>query len=56
MLKRLLKDERGEDLIEYGLLAGLISIALILILGEVGTALYDVFDAIKSALIGVLPL
>ena len=56
MLKRLLRDERGEDLIEYGLLAGLISISLIVVLGLVGDALFDVFDAIKTALIDVLPL
>ena len=56
MLKRLLRDERGEDLIEYGLLAGLISITLIVVLGFVGDALYSVFDAIRSALEDVLPL
>jgi pilus assembly protein Flp/PilA len=56
MLKRFLKDERGEDLIEYGLLAGLIAIALILVLGDVGSALIDVFQAIVDALTGLLPL
>ena len=56
MLKRFLKDERGQDLIEYGLLAGLIAIALILVLGQVGDALVDVFSAILSALENILPL
>jgi Flp pilus assembly pilin Flp len=35
MLRRFLKDERGQDLVEYGLLAAIIAIAGALILPQI---------------------
>jgi pilus assembly protein Flp/PilA len=41
---RLLKDESGATAIEYGLIAALISVALIAGAGTLGNAIGDVFD------------
>ena len=43
-------DEEGATAIEYGLVASLISIAIIASAGDVGTALTNKFIAIKNAL------
>ena len=54
MLKTLLirfkKDESGATAIEYGLIAALISIVVIVALGAVGDQLNLVFEAIERAL------
>ena len=50
MLKRLFKDERGEDLIEYALLVALIAIVVIAILELVGPAIGSVFQKIVDEL------
>jgi pilus assembly protein Flp/PilA len=45
-----LKDESGQDLIEYALLAALISVATIAALSPVATAISTVFSQVASAL------
>jgi Flp pilus assembly pilin Flp len=52
MLKRLLFEEKGEDMIEYALLVSLIAIFLIIILPKVATAIEDVFKDVVKALGG----
>ena len=49
-LIQFLQDEEGATAIEYGLIAGIIAIALIASLSSVRTALVAVFDAIAVAL------
>ena len=45
-----LKDEEGATAIEYGLLAGLISVVIILAVTAVGGELNRIFNAIDTAL------
>jgi pilus assembly protein Flp/PilA len=47
---RLVKNESGVTAIEYGLIAGLISVLIIAGVTTIGTNLQDVFDAIATAL------
>ena len=47
------KNEKGATAIEYGLLAGLISVVIIAAVTIVGSELDKVFDAIGTALIAV---
>ena len=43
-------DERGQDLVEYALLAALISVACIAAMGNVATAINSVFAFIVTTL------
>ena len=54
LLTRFQKDESGATAIEYGLIAALISIVVIVTLGAVGGALTDVFNAVANALGGAI--
>ncbi|MGE0152152.1 MAG: Flp family type IVb pilin [Reyranellaceae bacterium] len=47
---RLLKDESGATMIEYGLIAALISVAAILSLQAMGGSLQDMFGTVSTAL------
>lgn len=47
---KFLKDEEGATAIEYGLIAGLISIVILTAVTDVGDAIKDVFEGIKDAL------
>ncbi|MEH3090473.1 MAG: Flp family type IVb pilin [Agrobacterium cavarae] len=48
---RFLKDESGATAIEYGLIAALISVAIIAGAGTVGTQLKAAFDRVGKALV-----
>ena len=53
-MKRLisfLKDEEGATAIEYGLIAALLSIAIVVTVTAVGTELNNVFTAVQEALV-----
>jgi pilus assembly protein Flp/PilA len=50
ILARLLRDETGATAIEYGLIAGLISVVIIGAVTLVGSDLNSVFASIASAL------
>ena len=50
MIRRLLTDTSGTTAIEYGLIAGLISVVIITVLGAIGTKLNTKFGRISSAL------
>lgn len=50
MLKRFLRDESGATAIEYGLIAAGISVAIILVVQNVGTNLGTTFTKVKDAL------
>lgn len=45
---RSLKDERGQDLLEYALLGGLIAVAILAAIGIFTGALEDMFTGIKN--------
>ncbi len=50
VLARFCRDQSGATAIEYGLIAGLISVVIITALGKIGTNLKNKFNAIGSAL------
>jgi len=50
LFKRFLKDESGVTAIEYGLIAGLISVVIILTVTAIGTSLQGLFQTIANAL------
>ena len=52
--RKLRKDENGATAIEYGLIAGLISVVIIGAVSTVGSQLTAVFDYIGSTLGGAL--
>jgi pilus assembly protein Flp/PilA len=52
---RFLKNESGATAIEYGLIAAGISIAIITIVGNLGTTLHDKFKSINDSLSAATP-
>ena len=50
IFKRFAKDESGATAIEYGLIAGLISVIIITVLTSIGTKLNSKFTTISNAL------
>jgi pilus assembly protein Flp/PilA len=50
LLKNLMSDESGQDLIEYGLVAALIALAAVTIMGTIGNSLKSVFTNINGNL------
>ncbi|WP_394681677.1 Flp family type IVb pilin [uncultured Comamonas sp.] len=55
IIKNFWNDEEGATAIEYGLIAGLIAVALITALTALGGNLNDLFDRIGAALDGITP-
>jgi pilus assembly protein Flp/PilA len=49
-LRKLLKDEGGATAIEYGLIAALVAVGIILALTTMGTSLNGVFNDISAEL------
>ena len=49
-LKNLFRDERGQDMIEYGLLGSLISIAALVVIKLLGPLIVPLYEAIEAAL------
>lgn len=52
MFARFLKDESGATAIEYGLIAALIAVAIIVGAGTLGTTLNDQFQEISDEITG----
>lgn len=50
MLTRFLKEEQGATAIEYGLIASLISVAIVAVLLTLGPKLTEVFTKVQSSL------
>jgi pilus assembly protein Flp/PilA len=51
-LKNFLRDESGQDLIEYALMAGFVAVAAGAIMPNVSTSISTVFSKIQSLLAG----
>jgi len=51
MLKTIIYDERGQDLIEYGLLGSFISISAIAILRTIGAPIIAMFQRVLAELL-----
>ena len=52
-INHFVSSEEGADLIEYALLAGLISLAAVTALGTVGTSISGLFGKISTKLNGI---
>jgi pilus assembly protein Flp/PilA len=52
-INQFVSSEEGADLIEYALLAGLISLAAVAALGTVGTSISGLFGKISTKLNGI---
>ncbi|NIX78386.1 Flp family type IVb pilin [Microvirga terricola] len=50
LVTRFVKDESGATAIEYGLIAGLISVVIIAALGAAGTSLDGIFTKVSDKL------
>lgn len=55
LIERFKKDESGATAIEYGLIAGLISVVIIGVVMAVGTDLSQTFTDVSNALKGIAP-
>lgn len=50
MLRRLVLEEDGQSLVEYGLILGIVSVALIAVLTTMKENLYNIFNQVGKAL------
>ena len=48
-LTRFLKNEDGQDVVEYGLLASFISIAALLVIKAIGPLVNNLYEKVKGA-------
>ena len=48
LIARFVRDEQGQDLIEYALLAGFISLAVVTAVTNVGTALNGLYGTVET--------
>lgn len=54
LINRLVKDESGATAIEYGLIAGLVAVAIIAALSALGGSLTSLFTSVSSELDGAV--
>ena len=52
LINRLITDESGATAIEYGLIAGLVAVAIIAALGVLGGSLSDIFTNVATTVSG----
>ncbi|MCF6466666.1 Flp family type IVb pilin [Clostridium sp. Cult2] len=55
IFKRLIKEEEGQGMVEYGLILALVALAAVLALTGLGTAIKDKFTEIVTKLDGTVP-
>jgi pilus assembly protein Flp/PilA len=51
-LRGLAKSKKGQGMVEYGLIVGLIAVAVIAVLGFMGDEIVVLFTKVKDALVG----
>ena len=49
-LKSLFASKKGQGMVEYGLIIGLVAVAVIVVLGAMGTQIQAMFQSIVNAL------
>jgi pilus assembly protein Flp/PilA len=54
LLKNFVNDESGQDLIEYALLAGFISLVAVVAITQVGTGVNSVYGGLNTQ-VGLIP-
>ena len=54
-MRSLLRDDSGQDLLEYALLTALIALAAVAAVGAAGVSVKGVFTSISTAIAGALP-
>ncbi len=52
IIKKFIRDDEGATAIEYGLIAALVSVAVIAILGTLGDNLVNTFTTVSNSLAG----
>jgi len=52
LIQRFIREEDGQDLIEYSFLVVFIALVVMVILGTVGTSINDIFVRIDAAISG----
>ena len=50
MLKKLIRDERGQDMIEYGILAAFISVVAVVAIKAIGPMVDALYVVVQTAL------
>lgn len=50
MFIRRLNDESGQDLVEYALLLGIITLACIMAIGQIGSKVTTLYESVKAIL------
>jgi pilus assembly protein Flp/PilA len=48
LIARFVKEEEGQDLIEYGLLAALIAVVAYLVISNIGTGVNQIYQNVNS--------
>jgi pilus assembly protein Flp/PilA len=49
-IKETIKDKKGQGMVEYALIIGLVSVVALIVLGSMGGKIVDKFNAIVTAL------
>jgi pilus assembly protein Flp/PilA len=52
--RSLLRDAKGQDLIEYALLAGIIALGSVAVMGDVSASINGVWESIQGSLDGAI--
>lgn len=55
LITRFVRDEDGQDLIEYALIAGLVALAAVAAVTAIGGSLTGIYDSIKTKLLQATP-
>lgn len=51
LVKRFAREERGATLVEYSILIGLVTVALVTTIGLMGTQIEEAFERIRTVLV-----
>jgi Flp pilus assembly pilin Flp len=55
LITRLAREEDGQDMVEYALILGLISIVAVVAVTATGVAVGDIWGAVETAVEGAVP-